>query len=84
MAAKRTFELKIPPERSIAEGLAEARRRGAEVGVTLTGDARSGEFRGAAAGRYRVEGRTLFLEVDKKPLIVPWSVIESALKKLFP
>jgi hypothetical protein len=84
MAAKRTYELTIPRERSIPEGLAEARRRGAEVGVTLEGDEKSGKFRGAAAGRYRIEGRKLFLEVDKKPLLVPWAVIESALKKLFP
>jgi hypothetical protein len=84
MAAKRTYELKIPADRSIKQGLKEARERGAEVGVKLVGDEKSGEFSGAAAGRYRIEGRTLHLEVDKKPLIVPWALIESQLKKLFP
>lgn len=80
----RTFELRIPPDRSLEDGLAEAHRRGAGVGIRFQGDATSGSFAGTASGRYRVDGRTLFLEVEKKPVFVPWALVERELKRIFP
>ena len=36
-----------------------------------------------ADGSYAVEGDAVKITVEKKPMIVPWGMIESALKDLF-
>lgn len=60
-----------------------ARTRAGKAGITLEGDVREGTFHGAAEGRYVVEGRLVRLEVERKPSFVPWSLIESGLRRTF-
>lgn len=79
----RTYEFRIPEGRSAEDLLGEARARASRAGITLKGDAHSGTFTGSADGEYTVSGHTLRLEVRSKPALVPWALVEGALRSLF-
>lgn len=79
----KTFSFPIPSDRSAADLLAQAQQQARDNGIALEGDESTGRFRGTAEGTYRVDGDTLHLEVTKKPGLVPWGLVESALKSVF-
>ncbi|MDJ0974688.1 MAG: hypothetical protein QNJ98_09540 [Planctomycetota bacterium] len=81
--AKRTYEVPIPQGVEPEEGLAEARDKASGVGITIKGDTESGSFSGAASGSYERHGDVLRFQVDKKPFIVTWGMIEKGLAKVF-
>lgn len=81
--SSRTFEFEVAEDRSADEILQKARGRARDVGITMEGDATSGSFSGVAEGRYEVEGRTVRIEIEKKPAFVPWSLVENGLRKAF-
>lgn len=54
------------------------------AGANLTGDTSHGNFSGKGVeGHYDVSGQTVHVTIDKKPLIVPDSVVEERLRKFF-
>jgi hypothetical protein len=79
----KTFTFSIPASQSIPALLERARVEGRARGIAFDGDATKGTFDGPAKGSYRVEGREVTLDVEKKPTFIPWAMIESALKGLF-
>lgn len=81
--AEKTFEFEVPEDTSAETLMEQARVRARQAGITIEGDASAGSFRGTAEGRYTVEGRTVRVEVEKKPAFVPWSLIETGLRKTF-
>ncbi len=53
-------------------------------GVHLTGDHEAGRFNGRGIeGAYRIDGDTLAIHIRKKPLIMPWTMIEAAVRSFF-
>lgn len=53
-------------------------------GMQLTGDHETGRFNGRGIeGAYRIEGDTLAIHIQKKPLIMPWTMIEAAVRNFF-
>jgi hypothetical protein len=83
MSEGRSFEFQVAEGKTASDVMAQARSKARQVGIALVGDETQGRFEGTAVGRYTVEGRTLKVEVEKKPAFVPWRVIESGLGKLF-
>lgn len=66
------------------EFLPKARAAAKANGVQLTGDHETGRFNGRGIeGAYRIEGDTLAIHIQKKPMILPWPMIESAVKSFF-
>ncbi|CBL45091.1 Hypothetical protein HDN1F_15080 [gamma proteobacterium HdN1] len=52
--------------------------------VEFEGNTQSGYARGKGFHiRYEIEGEIATVTVTKKPILVPWSVVERALAKLF-
>jgi hypothetical protein len=79
----RSFEFDVAEGRTAAQILEQARAQAKGAGIALHGDASSGSFRGTATGTYSVDGRRLRVEVTSKPGLVPWKLVESALRRLF-
>ena len=64
--------------------LERARKTAADNGAQVTGDTNKGSFSGRGVeGSYTVSGNTVNVTVDKKPMIIPWSLVESQLKQFF-
>jgi hypothetical protein len=64
--------------------LARASKTAADNGAQVIGDAHGGTFSGRGVeGSYTVNGNTVNVTVDKKPVIIPWSLVESQLKQFF-
>ena len=58
----------------------------AVAGVELDGAVAfggAGTFSGAASGTYQRQDRSLRFEVEKKPFVVTWGMIERGLEKVF-
>lgn len=79
----RTIRLPISPTLDAAALLEKARSAGAARGVRFVGGPQSGRFEGAAEGTYEVGRDEVVIVVDKKPMILPWGMIEKALADLF-
>jgi hypothetical protein len=61
-----------------------ARKAAADNGAQITGDTNKGSFSGRGVeGNYTVSGNTVNITVDKKPVIIPWPLVESQLKQFF-
>ena len=78
-----TYTFPIPPGTTAAALLAKVREAGRAKRLAFSGDDVTGRFTGPADGTYAVEGDAVKITVEKKPMIVPWGMIESALKDLF-
>jgi len=78
-----TYTFAIPPGRTAAQLLESARAAGKARRIAFTGDEKAGRFQGVAEGTYTVSGSTLTVVIEKKPALVPWLMIENALKGLF-
>lgn len=68
-----------------AEILVEKLRKAAvKHDIEFDGDAARGYARGKGFHvEYRVNGKQCTLTVTKKPLLIPWALVESQLHKLF-
>lgn len=74
------FKLRADPKAVIAK----AKKIAAQNEVVLEGDTTSGWFSGhGVKGEYRIKDRTIRITITKKPLMVPWFVVESRLKGFF-
>ncbi len=62
--------------------VAKAAQAATKHGVTFHGNAESGWFSGLGAeGEYRIEDNILYLTIQKKPALIPWSFIESKIRE---
>ena len=78
-----TYTIDIAPAKTVDDILANARQAGRRNGIAHDGDATKGTFQGAAQGSYSVQDRRLTVTVEKKPVFVPWMMIENALRDVF-
>lgn len=50
----------------------------------FSGDDRLGQFSGKGIeGRYEINGNQLTITIEKKPLLIAWSLIESTVRDFF-
>ena len=78
----RLFEFKL--SQASSELLPQAKAMAQANGVRLVGDDLCGRFSGLGVeGEYRVTGDRMAIRIQKKPFIMPWSLIESTFKSFF-
>lgn len=62
----------------------KAKAAAGENGIIFSGDAYGGTFKGMGlSGQYALDDQELALTVESKPMIMPWGLIESTVKKFF-
>lgn len=77
------IRIDIPDDVDVDALLAKAGEAARNNGIALTGDANGGAFKGMAEGSYTVEDRTLVVNITKKPALAPWSMVETAVRRVF-
>ena len=61
-----------------------ARKLAEDTGAEFGGDATSGHFAAKGVeGEYVVEGDSITVTVTRKPMVAPWSLVESKVKEFF-
>ena len=85
MSSPKTFEIAVDEGVDAAAILTRAQEAARGAGIVIAGDNGNGTFRGTAEGSYTVDvdARMIRVEVTNKPGFVPWSMVESALRKVF-
>jgi len=74
----------VPFTGDISPLLERAQQAAVKNGVQFNGDKEKGSFAGRGVeGSYVVSGNTVSVTVDKKPMIAPWSLVETQLKQFF-
>lgn len=62
----------------------KARDAAAGNGVKFEGDEQQGRFAGhGIEGLYTIQEAQVMIQISRKPIIMPWSMIESSLRKFF-
>jgi hypothetical protein len=80
MSKRIEVKLNQPAEQLIARAQAGAEKNG----VAFAGDASTGNFSGKGIeGSYLIEGEMLKIDISKKPMVMPWALIETSVKKFF-
>jgi len=78
----KSFEVKLKSDPS--KVIAHARTVARDNGVLFDGDGQTGRFTGhGIEGSYLILEDTLCVKISKKPFIMPWTLIESTLRKFF-
>ena len=78
----KSFQVKL--KLKAEEVVEKAKAASKSNGVAMEGDHSKGHFNGQGVeGNYHIEGSTLKISITKKPLIVPWSLLETKIKNFF-
>jgi hypothetical protein len=85
VSSTKTFEINVEEGVDAASILARAQDAARGAGIVIAGNGDGGTFRGTAQGSYVIDeaARLVRVEVTSKPGFVPWTMIESALRKVF-
>jgi LDH2 family malate/lactate/ureidoglycolate dehydrogenase len=78
----KSFEIQLQgnPDEIVTKAIEAAR----EHGVEMTGDSQTGHFTGLGIeGSYLISEEILAVKITKKPMIMPWSMIEASLRNYF-
>ncbi len=80
--ASRSFQVPLTGD---PESLVEkARKTAEETGSSFSGDVSSGSFAGnGVEGEYTVGEDAITVTITRKPLVAPWSLVESKIKSFF-
>jgi hypothetical protein len=82
MSKGKTYQFALSKNPAVV--IESARKKASTNGVDFHGDESAGHFAGKGLqGSYRIEGTQLSLTIAKKPMILPWGVIESSIKSFF-
>ena len=55
-----------------------------EAGAEFDGDTASGHFKGkGVVGHYTIDGSKVTVTITKEPLLAPWHLVESRIRKFF-
>jgi hypothetical protein len=78
----KAFEVKLSSDPN--EVIAKAKVAARDNGVNFEGDSQTGHFSGhGIEGSYLILENNLAIQISKKPFIMPWSMIETTLRKYF-
>ncbi|QSA97686.1 hypothetical protein [Methylococcus sp. EFPC2] len=71
-------------DRSPEHLVGKARNQAGQNGLNFTGDVNTGHFHGRGLeGRYHIHGDHLRITILRKPLILPWSLVETTIHQFF-
>jgi hypothetical protein len=80
MSKRIEVKLNMPADQLVTRAQAGAEKNG----VDFKGDASSGSFSGKGIeGSYQIDGEQLTIDITKKPMVMPWALIETTVKKFF-
>ncbi len=79
----KSFEFPLADNVDVDALMTKAKTEARSSGIVIEGDDAAGRFKGTAEGTYAVDGSLLRVEVTNKPAIVPWKLVENALRKVF-
>ncbi len=79
----KSFEFPLADDVDVDAMMTKAKTEARSSGIVIEGDEAAGRFKGTAEGTYTVDGSLLRVEVTNKPGLVPWKLVESALRKVF-
>ncbi len=75
---------RMPLKEEPAALVERARKLAEDAGAEFSGDASSGSFSAkGVVGEYAVEGDSITVTVTRKPMVAPWSLVESKVKEFF-
>jgi len=78
----KSFEVQL--RQDAGDIIAKAREASRSHGIRFDGDEQTGHFAGhGIEGSYLILEDTLCVQIAKKPFLMPWSLIESTLRKYF-
>lgn len=73
-----------PLNKDPEEMVARARQKAEGKDATFEGDAAQGRFNAlGVVGSYTIEQGKVNIEIIKKPLLVPWSLVEKTVRDFF-
>ena len=79
----RTFQLEID-DPDADSWIERAKKAADENNAVFTGDSRTGSFQGRGiAGTYTLKDDLLCITITRKPILVPWEMVESVIKGFF-
>lgn len=82
MSKVKTYDFRLSHDPTVV--IEKARHAAAGNGVRFDGDETGGRFSGhGIEGLYAIQGDRLKIEIVRKPIIMPWSMIDSALRQFF-
>lgn len=82
MSKVRVFDIQLSHDPSRV--IEKAREAAAGSGVRFDGNEQHGLFSGhGIEGSYAIQGALLRIQISRKPIIMPWSMIESSMRKFF-
>lgn len=82
MSKTRTFDFQLSHDPAWV--IEKARKAATGNGVAFEGDERKGRFAGhGIEGSYAIEGGLVTIAISRKPIVMPWSMIESSMRKFF-
>jgi hypothetical protein len=78
----KSFEVKL--NRAAEEIIGKAHVAAQHYGIDFAGDGQNGRFAGhGIEGSYTIDGEVLSLQIKRKPMLIPWSMIETKLLAFF-
>jgi len=76
--------VQVKLNQSAGEIVAKAKEAARDKGIHFVGDEEKGRFSGSGIeGHYQISGGMLSIRISKKPFIVPWNLIETAVRNYF-
>lgn len=82
MSNEKTFGINL--SKDPAAVVKSARAQAAKHEFEFDGDENEGRFAGKGIqGLYTISGQEMKITIAKKPMLLPWAVIESAITKFF-
>ena len=79
-----TKTIQINLMREASHVISEAKAVASKNGVKLIGDDSNGRFSGAGIeGQYLIEEGTMAIVIHRKPMLLPWTILEDRLLDFF-
>ncbi len=76
--------IEIPLNEDGSHLLGRVQETARKYGAQVSGNGERGQFAGQGIhGTYEIEGGRLAITISKKPLILPWAMIEKTVRKFF-
>ncbi len=73
-----------PLNKDPVELVAQARQKAGEKNASFNGDASQGRFTAmGVVGSYTIGDGEVNIEIIKKPLLIPWSLVEKTVRDFF-
>jgi hypothetical protein len=78
----KTYQIKL--KHDAGHFMEKAKEASRKEGISFSGDARRGTFSVLGVkGSYKIEDSTAFIDINEKPILIPWGVVEVLMHDFF-